>query len=89
MSEEELSYWEWLLKVDERLHISILSIRDHKDLSEHDWGVLEYFHKLHWLGELPFYKTVPDLKEEVSHEQNLFSAIQSVSQEGIVFDTAK
>jgi len=89
MSQEELSFMEWLPKVNERITLTLMSIKDHKDLSEHDWSVLEYFHKLHWLGELPFYKTIPDIKEEVSHEQSLFTAIQSVSQEGIVFDNAK
>ena len=72
MSQEELSYWEWVSKVNERLTIAILSVKDHKDLCEHDWSVLEYFHKLHWLGELPFYKTVPDIKVEETIQQGLF-----------------
>ena len=79
MSQEELSYWEWVVKMCERLTIIQLSVKDHKDLSEQDWGVLEYLHKLHWKGELPFYKTVPDIKVEETFEYGLFE----ISDEGL------
>lgn len=71
---------EWLPKVNERITFALLSIKDHKDLSEHDWSVLEYFHKLHWLGELPFYKTVPDIKEEMTIQQGLFQEHDKVTE---------
>ena len=63
--------------------------KDHKDLSESDWNVIEQLHEYWWRGEIPFTKIIPDLKDEMAVEQNLFTVLKAVAQEGIVFDNAK
>jgi hypothetical protein len=73
MSTEELQFREWLPKISERLFFILLSVKEKRDITESDWDMLKYFHRIYWLGELPFFKQKLSLKEEVSVQQALFN----------------
>ena len=77
MSEVELEYWandklEWLLKVNERLTLILLSIKEKRDISEADYDILKVFHHIYSVGLIQFYKTKPNLTEEIALQQNFF-----------------
>lgn len=49
----ELQFREWLPVLDDKLTFILLNIKEKRDLNEDDWSVLEFFHKIYWLGEMP------------------------------------
>jgi len=42
--ENELGFFDWILKVNEKLMFAILSIKEHRDISEEDYGLLKALH---------------------------------------------
>jgi hypothetical protein len=80
MSQEELSYWEWVSKMCERLTIIQLSVNNHKDLSDQDWDIVEQLHEYWWRGDIPFFKTVPDIKAEETIQQGLFEESAKITE---------
>ena len=74
MAEEqvELSFWEWIAKICERLTFARLTVLDHKDIKETDYDLLKILFKPYYLGEYPIYVVKPELIVENVKQQDLF-----------------
>ncbi len=82
MSEVELEFGEWLPKVEERLRLILYNIKGKVDITEADYDVLKYFHRIYWSGEMPFFKSKPNLTDEIAVQQGLFGQIDSTASKG-------
>ena len=91
MSEVELEYWandklEWLLKVNERLTLILLSIKEKRDISEADYDILKVFHHIYSMGLVQFFRSKPNLSDEMALQQGLFGQVDSTADRGIEFE---
>ena len=75
--EQELGFWDWVAKVNERLTFLRLNVMDHRDVSETDYDLLKALFKIHHNGEFPLYKTATDIPVQTVSQINLFSDITS------------
>jgi hypothetical protein len=72
MSSEELNFQEWALTVNQKLTFALLSIKEHKDITEADYDLLKFFHRQYYLGEIPLFKSKLDLPVENVSQTVLF-----------------
>jgi hypothetical protein len=72
MSSEELNFQEWALTVNQKLTFALLSIKEHKDITEADYDLLKFFHRQYYLGEIPLFKSKMDLPVENVSQTILF-----------------
>jgi len=85
--ETELEFREWLPKISERLRLILYDIKGKTDITEEDYEVLKFFHKIYWMGEMPFYKSKLNLPTETATEIGLFAGqIDSTAGKGIEVD---
>jgi len=91
LSEVELEYWandklEWLLKVSERLTLILLSIKEKRDISEEDYDILKVFHHIYSMGLVQFFRSKPNLSDEMALQQGLFGQVDNTADKGIKFE---
>jgi hypothetical protein len=72
MSSEELNFQEWALTVNQKLTFALLSIKEHKEITEADYDLLKFFHRQYYLGEIPLFKSKMDLPVENVSQTILF-----------------
>ncbi len=72
MSEKELECLEWTMKLNERMTLIILKIKDHTDITEEDYEILKLWHRAWWLGLHQLYKNCVEGKEETAVQGGLF-----------------
>jgi len=94
LSEVELEYWsndklEWLLKTNERLTLILLSIQEKRDISEADYDILKVFHHIYSMGLIQFFRTKPNMTEEMSIQQGLFGQVDNTACKGMKIDYEK
>jgi len=76
MCQEELGYWDWIGKVNEKLTFLRLKVSNHEDkIGEDDWQLLECLHKVYFNGEMPIYQSKLELVPEKSVQVGLFDSI--------------
>ena len=64
----------WLPKVTERAQLIMLNVRDHTDIKEDDWEVLEFFYRHYHFGALSqFMPEVSPPKEQNVTQPDLFT----------------
>ena len=84
MSEVELDYWkEWIPKITERLTLILIKAQNGRDISEDDYELLRVLFKIYDNGELPLYRSKPNIAAEIAVQNDLFSADMSDSGGGI------
>jgi hypothetical protein len=83
----ELSFWEWVAKVTEKLTFCRLKILDRKDISEDDYTLLKMMFLPYYRGEYPLYVTKPDLMPESVTQKSLFDDTLADKNDGIMFET--
>ena len=76
---EELDFLSWMKKINERCTLIQLALIDRKDLTEEDYFLMEALHRVWHRGELPFYKTTLDLKEETTEQTGLFMPNEKIN----------
>ena len=86
MSKDELSFLEWLSKINERTTLILLSIKDRRDISEEDWELLRCLHRQYYLGELPFYRNKFTLTAETATQTNFLCHFGTESGKGTKID---
>ncbi len=75
MIQEELGFYDWMLKFSERLVVINACFKMQMDrISEDDWQLMESVYYAWTQGELPaFYKSVPPLESQTITEVDLFT----------------
>ena len=87
MSEEvELGFRDWVSRVNERLTLILLNIKEKRDLTEADRDVLESFLGIYREGIMPFYQNKLKLDVQNITETGLFDTSTSDTGNGIQFD---
>ena len=86
MSKIELEFIEQLSEVETSLRLILYHIKSKIDITEEDWDVLKYYHRIYWSGEMPFFKSKPNMTNEMSYQQGLFSDSMSATQKGTKVD---
>ena len=72
MSEKELEALEWIIKLNEKVTLLLLKIKDHSDITEEDYDILKLWHRSWWLGLHPLYRTCVEAKTETAVQGGLF-----------------
>ena len=89
----ELKFYQWLLKVTEKLTFIHLKVQDGKDITEEDYQLMEALHPVWFDGVFPIYATRLSQTEEIPVQQGLFGSIDTTKDDktsnGKVVDNGK
>lgn len=85
----ELTFLKWVSRINEKLTFLLLSVREHKDITEQDYALLETLHRDWFLGEFPIYahENAFIKKDETAVEQTLFDDKRAESANGMKVDS--
>jgi hypothetical protein len=62
----------WLVKVNERLTLCLLKIKDHNDITEEDYELLRVLYGVYENQDYPLYRTKPVFVDTKAIQQGLF-----------------
>jgi hypothetical protein len=62
----------WLVKVNERLTLCLLKIKDHNDITEEDYELLRVLYGVYENQDYPLYRTKPVIVDTKAVQQGLF-----------------
>ena len=79
---EFLEYLEWCVKINEKLTLILLKIKDHTDITESDYEILQLWHRSWYLGLHPLRKTQMKGKDETAVQGGLFGDKEAGSSDG-------
>lgn len=74
---EELDYWGWALKINERLTFLILKVKDRREISEDEYQLLRVLYPVWWDGHYPLYQTKMEGIAVSTTQASLFDVIPS------------
>ena len=73
--DKELGFTPWLAKINERVAIALLCMKDKTDkIQESDYEILKALHGVWFYGEVPIFQTITIPNVSNSRQQTLFSA---------------
>ena len=78
---EEVSFLEWIVKVNEGLTIALVEMKDKRYPREQHIEILKHLYPVYYDGCLPYYKE-KKVKETEVEQKGLFSDISSVPGNG-------
>lgn len=73
MEKEELECLEWLIKMNERVTLILLKVKDKIDITEDDYDILRLWHRNWYEGVHPLYKTHKIADTQVFEQTGLFA----------------
>jgi hypothetical protein len=72
LSNAELHFWDWLLKINERVTFIILNVKDKRDISDSDYALLKILFRPFHNGEYPLYQSKMEGTEIMATQTGLF-----------------
>lgn len=69
----ELSFREWIVKMNEKLTFAILNIKQRRDITESDYDLLKTLYKPYWRGEYQLFQAKMEGENEDVMQNSLFT----------------